>query len=68
MQTDRIEKRQDRLERTASGMVLNSTSGGELSEQPSEEWTKFEGLFPMNTMEQFNEFEKALGDPHVCIV
>ena len=41
----------------------------ELGDQPpSQQWLHFEGLFPMDTMEQFNEFEKALKDPHVCIV
>jgi hypothetical protein len=33
-----------------------------------QQWLDFEGLFPMNSMEQFNDFEVGLRDPHVCIV
>ena len=67
-QNDNIEKRQDRLEKTVSAMV-NGTSGGAQSNQPHpDDWLKFEGLFPMKTMQQFNEFEKALKDSRVCIV
>ena len=39
-----------------------------MDQPPSQQWLHFEGLFPMDTMEQFNEFEEALRDPHVCIV
>ena len=69
-QNENIEKRQDRLEKTASRALVKGTSGGapqSIKPQPKK-WLEFEGSFPMKTMQEFDEFEKALKDSRVCIV